>query len=191
MGLSANSSRTLRRLGGLGGGLLLALAAQVLLGTSAAVPAGATSVSPSSAIGPGTTLTAYRAGDHPSIAWTNVPLGTGGPSVDPIIECSSPTPTQDGTAIPLCDGASVSQPGGVKAVTDPPPAPIVIVPAPAQSGGLSPANPPLPSVGTITAAVGGGPPWTWFAVLAIVDLGLVVGVGVRHQLGQRKRQGAR
>ncbi len=191
MDTRTNSSRAVRRLVGLGGGLLLALAAMVLIQTSAAVPTGTTSVPARSVTTAGTTLTAYgaRADDHVSIRWMNLPVGTGGPSADPNIDCSSPT--QDGTAVPPCNAASPPQPGAVQAVTDPPPAPIVVVPAPAQAGGFSPGTPPLPSVGTVTAAAGGAPPWTWFGVLAIIDLGLVVGVVIRHRVRQRKRLSAR
>jgi hypothetical protein len=185
--MSINRSRTLRRLAGLGGSCLLALAA---LSTPAAVTAGATAVPAGSVTNATAALVAYRvqAGDHSSFGWTNLPESAGGTSVDPNTDCSSLT--QDSTSIPQCNAASTPQPGAVSGATDPLPAPIVIVPAPSQSSVLPPVTPPLPSVGTVTAGVGGAPPWTWFAVLAILDLGLVGAIVVRRRLAQRKRLSA-
>ena len=94
-----------------------------------------------------------------------------------------------GSALNGSDGAQQSapaaaQPGAVSGATtlNPPPAP---VPAPSQSTVLGPVPLPVPVIDSVAAGVGGALPWKWFVLLAIVDLGLVVGIVLRRRTAHR------
>ena len=42
-------------------------------------------------------------------------------------------------------------------------------------------------IDSVTAGVGGALPWKWFLLLAILDLGLIVGIVIRRRSAQRDR----
>jgi hypothetical protein len=82
------------------------------------------------------------------------------------------------------------QTGGVSGATTQP-APILILPAPSQSAVLGPVPLPVPVIDSVAAGVGGALPWKWFLLLAILDIGLIVGIVIRRRLAQHDRLNAR
>ena len=87
-------------------------------------------------------------------------------------------------------GSTSAQPGGVSGATIQP-APVLILPAPSQSAVLGPVPLPVPVIGSVAAGVGGALPWKWFLLLAILDLGLIVGIVIRRRAAQHNRLNAR
>jgi hypothetical protein len=61
--------------------------------------------------------------------------------------------------------------------------PVLVLPAPPQSTVLSPVPLVVPVIDGVNAQVTGALPWKWFAVLAIIDLGLIVGLVIRRRRG--------
>jgi hypothetical protein len=82
--------------------------------------------------------------------------------------------------------ASASTAGAVSGATTQP-APVLVLPAPSQSTVLGPVPLPVPVIDSVTAGVGGALPWKWFLLLAILDLGLIVGIVIRRRSAQRDR----
>ncbi len=83
-------------------------------------------------------------------------------------------------------GTPASTSGAVSGAT-PQPAPVLVLPAPAQSTVLGPVPLPVPVIDSVAAGVGGALPWRWFLLLAILDLGLIVGIVIRRRSAQRAR----
>jgi hypothetical protein len=61
--------------------------------------------------------------------------------------------------------------------------PVLLLPAPSQPTVLSPVPLVVPVIDGVNAQVAGALPWKWFVVLAIIDLGLIVGMVIRRRRG--------
>jgi hypothetical protein len=61
--------------------------------------------------------------------------------------------------------------------------PVLVLPAPSQPTVLSPVPLVVPVIDGVNAQVAGALPWKWFVVLAIIDLGLIVGLVLRRRRG--------
>ncbi len=92
-------------------------------------------------------------------------------------QSNTSSPATAGTPSPL---------GGVKAATTQPAPLLVLPPPPSQSTVLGPVPLPVPVIDSVAAGVGGGLPWRWFALLAILDLGLIVGIVMRRRLAHQR-----
>jgi hypothetical protein len=79
--------------------------------------------------------------------------------------------------------AASAQPGGAAAQG----APLLVLPAPSRSAVLGPVPLPVPVIDSVAAGVGGSLPWKWFALLAMIDLGLIVGIVLRRRNAQHDR----
>jgi hypothetical protein len=60
---------------------------------------------------------------------------------------------------------------------------VLLLPAPSQPTVLSPVPLVVPVIDGVNAQVAGALPWKWFLVLAILDLGLIVGLVIRRRRG--------
>jgi len=63
-------------------------------------------------------------------------------------------------------------------------APVPVLPAPSQLTVLGPVPLVVPAIGGVASPAGGALPWTWFVVLAVLDLGLLVGILIRRRRGR-------
>jgi len=59
--------------------------------------------------------------------------------------------------------------------------PVLVLPAPSQPTVLSPVPLVVPVIDGVNAQIAGALPWKWFVVLAIIDLGLIVGLVIRRR----------
>lgn len=62
-----------------------------------------------------------------------------------------------------------------------------VMPSPSQSTVLSPVPLPVPVIDSVAAGVEGALPWGWFLLLAILDLGLILGIVIRRRVAPRDR----
>jgi hypothetical protein len=61
--------------------------------------------------------------------------------------------------------------------------PVLVLPAPSQPTVLSPVPLVVPVIDGVDAQVAGAIPWKWYVFLAIIDLGLIVGLVIRRRRG--------
>jgi hypothetical protein len=110
----------------------------------------------------------------------------------------APTPVPVPRA-PGSHGTAPAQLGGIPGTLAVPPAagtppvsagsqaapgiPVPVLPAPSQPTVLSPVPLVVPVIDGVNAQVAGALPWKWLLVLAIVDLGLIVGLVIRRRRG--------
>jgi hypothetical protein len=87
-------------------------------------------------------------------------------------------------------GAPAASSSGAVSGATTQPAPVLVLPAPSQSTVLGPVPLPVPVIDSVAAGVGGSLPWKWFLLLAILDLGLIVGIVIRRRSAQRDRLNA-
>jgi hypothetical protein len=97
-------------------------------------------------------------------------------------------PGQVPSAVAVAPGGAGQSPSAGHA---PPVLPVLVLPAPSQPTVLSPVPLVVPVIDGVSAQVAGALPWKWFVVLAIVDLGLIVGMVIRRRHGRIDRLGRR
>jgi hypothetical protein len=100
---------------------------------------------------------------------------------------AAPAPTSPSTSTGAGASASPAVPSstGMRRPSGSGGAPVPVLPAPSQPTVLGPVPLVIPAIGGIASPAGGALPWTWFLALAVVDVGLTVGILIRR----RRRRG--